>query len=96
MGINSDEKRLSVLQFALDQCGVASAEYAIMEQVDDRLCIDKIDGVWTVYFRERGTNHIWGSFRNSAAAASYFFWELTRPQKYTDYLKQYEKMTEIG
>ena len=96
MSVNSDEKNMSLLRFALDQSGVASSEYAIMEQVDDRYCIEKIDGIWTVYFRERGTNHIRGIFRSDVAASDFFFWELTGPPKYTDFLKQYKKMNEIG
>lgn len=91
MAINTDEKRLNLLRFALEQNNIPKSEYSIMKQVDDRLCLEKIDGLWVVYFRERGVNNIFGKFLTSSTASNYFYWVLTQPPKYTDFLSAYEK-----
>lgn len=94
MAINSNEKMINVLRFALEKSGIPETEYSIMKQADNKLCLEQKNNVWIIYFRERGTNFIDGSFSHLDQAANFFFWRLVLPPKFTSFLKEYEKSVE--
>ena len=41
--------------------------------LDDKVCIDKADGIWEVYYSERGLKNILGKFYNEDEACRFMY-----------------------
>ena len=40
---------------------------------DDKVCIDKLDGVWSVYYSEKGRRNTLGEFHNEEEACKFMY-----------------------
>ena len=94
MAIDSEEKLFRILEYALDKENSFDRYVILSESRDDFYGIEKTNDEWIVYYRERGAKRIEGKFSTAHLAASFFFWRLTKPIKYTDYLSEYETLAE--
>jgi len=64
------------LKQKLDELKVPKRAYSILSRQSDRLCIELREGVWVVYFFERGDESFPVEFINEADACKFMLHEL--------------------
>ncbi|CAH9068527.1 hypothetical protein PSECIP111951_04182 [Pseudoalteromonas holothuriae] len=60
----------------LDRLNIPTAYYSIKGAMDDRICLDEINGQWVVYYIERGKKSELGAFSTESEACSFMLSQL--------------------
>jgi hypothetical protein len=77
---------LTELEAKLSAHGVRKDDYSLAGGLPtEALCIDRADGKWRVYYSERGSRSVLGTFDSEQEACDYFFeqatWKPPAPEK---------------
>ena len=67
---------ISELRFELEKLRVPRRVYSLNGWTDERLCLENRDGLWHVFFVERGEERIMGIFENEEQACDFMLSEL--------------------
>lgn len=67
---------IAKLKEQLETLGVPRMLYSLKGARDERLCIEMRDGVWYVFFVERGQEHVLNTFSEESEACMFMLEEL--------------------
>ena len=75
---NTTSNNLDLLEKELVNLGVPKNYYSLGREKNERTCIIEEDGVWLVYFFERGSREDLHKFTNFSKMKKYVIDELTK------------------
>ncbi len=61
----------------LEKRGVPNRFYSTKGGGEDKVCIDILDGVWTVYYQDRGIRSVLGEFDSESKACEFMLEKLS-------------------